>query len=128
MDTSFTQGLWLFNLFTKGAINAVTPEGGILPARQKDTQAMYTTEISVYIPLALTGANIGGLSGNVHQTPDNVTIVSLPCTTVAPSATFTLSAACTSGIWALPSSGPSGTYQNNPPGPVDCHEVCDIFR
>jgi glucan 1,3-beta-glucosidase len=31
VETSYTQGLWLYNLFTVGAIRAVSPRGGSTP-------------------------------------------------------------------------------------------------
>ncbi len=38
IETSFTQGLWLYNLFTIGAVQAVSPRGGIDLVLQNDTQ------------------------------------------------------------------------------------------
>ncbi|CAI7659594.1 unnamed protein product [Penicillium palitans] len=57
-------------------------------------------------------------------------IKSLPCVSdLSPSATFTLSAACTDGILNLPTSGPDASTNNFPAGsPGVCNEVCDFFR
>jgi glucan 1,3-beta-glucosidase len=37
LDTSYTEGFWLYNLFTKGVEQLVTPEGGIPPLLQSDS-------------------------------------------------------------------------------------------
>lgn len=37
VDTSYSEGLWLYNLFTKGAEELVSPEGGIPPLLQSAT-------------------------------------------------------------------------------------------
>ncbi|KAH8816005.1 hypothetical protein F5884DRAFT_895838 [Xylogone sp. PMI_703] len=58
-----------------------------------------------------------------HDT-GNVTILPLPCTTVAPSATFTMLAECTPGIASLPAE----TQKNQPPGPSNCKHNCSFFR
>ncbi|KAJ2974628.1 hypothetical protein NQ176_g5954 [Zarea fungicola] len=49
---------------------------------------------------------------------------SLTCTTLAPGATFTLTAACAQQIQNL---GPL-TDGNKPPGPANCIEDCDLLR
>jgi hypothetical protein len=36
VETSYAQGLWLFNVFTKGAVQVNTPWGGIPPTLQSD--------------------------------------------------------------------------------------------
>ncbi|KAK6343403.1 hypothetical protein TWF730_010992 [Orbilia blumenaviensis] len=98
-QTSFSQGLWIYNIFTKGAVEIVSPLGGIPPLRSNDTSKnSYTTEISVWLPLALLGSNIGqpldgsGGSGNVFIDPkvwssasQNPTVTCIPpCTLVFP--------------------------------------------
>ncbi|THZ35414.1 pectin lyase-like protein [Aureobasidium pullulans] len=60
VETSYSQGVWVLNLFTKGAIEVASPLGGILPVYSNDTQEQYTTEVSVWTPLGDTGADIGG--------------------------------------------------------------------
>lgn len=38
VETSYTEGLWIYNLFTVGAVQAVSPRGGLDAALQSDTQ------------------------------------------------------------------------------------------
>jgi glucan 1,3-beta-glucosidase len=38
IETSFSQGLWFYNIFTKGAVQVVSPDGGIPPTLQSDNQ------------------------------------------------------------------------------------------
>ncbi|KAI4724637.1 pectin lyase-like protein [Aureobasidium sp. EXF-10728] len=65
VETSFSQGVWIMNMFTKGAVEVASPLGGIPPVLSKDTQEQYTTEVSVWTPLGDTGADIGGfIPGN----------------------------------------------------------------
>jgi len=59
-----------------------------------------------------------------NESPDNVLMLSLPCTKIYPSQTFTMSSACLSGIANLPTSGPN----NKPPGPRNCHTHCSLLR
>ncbi|KAK4233336.1 glycoside hydrolase family 55 protein [Achaetomium macrosporum] len=59
VETSFSEGIWLYDLYTKGSIQAVSPAGGVpAPVLQSDDglQHGFTTEISVWLPLALEGA------------------------------------------------------------------------
>lgn len=37
VETSYTEGLWLYNIFTKGAVQVVSPKGGIPPTYQDDS-------------------------------------------------------------------------------------------
>ncbi|KAL2822638.1 pectate lyase superfamily protein-domain-containing protein [Aspergillus granulosus] len=126
IDTSYSQGIWMYSVYTKGSTESISPQGGLPVVMQADNRNGYLTAISAWLALAEGGGDLGGdAAGNSrHVTPDNVSIVPLPCTTVAPSATFTMSAECTSGILALPTAG----TQNSPPGPSECEEECDIFR
>ncbi|KAK4061703.1 CAZyme family GH18 [Trichoderma harzianum] len=68
------------------------------------------------------GNGTGGVGNNA--TPNNVPVVSLTCTTLAPSATFTLTPACASEIAGLP----PRTNNNSPSGPATCDETCDLLR
>ncbi|THW31700.1 pectin lyase-like protein [Aureobasidium pullulans] len=81
VETSYSQGVWVLNLFTKGAIEVASPLGGILPVYSNDTQEQYTTEVSVWTPLGDTGADIGGyVPGNSSDgvtTDGNNTYVSI---------------------------------------------------
>ena len=98
--TSYSQGIWIYDIFTKGAYETVSPAGGLAPALAEDTQNGYCTAISAWLELADTGALIGGAdaSSGLDQSPTNVSIVPLACTSVAPTATFTLTPACASEI------------------------------
>ncbi|KAL1957810.1 hypothetical protein VTO42DRAFT_5528 [Malbranchea cinnamomea] len=97
VETSYTEGLWLFNVFTKGATQVITPRGGIPPTLQSDdNQSGFTTEISAWLVLALTGADIGGTGGRdegsgvvyidqgIFLSPDPVVQCWNPCTLVFP--------------------------------------------
>lgn len=130
IDIGYTQGLWMFNLFTKGSYEVISPQGNLFAIYATDAQAGFTTELAVYFGFGLQGKNIGGRTGNHHDSPENVPIVGLAgCTTITnPSATFTLASSCIPAITQLPSSGPEAAKNNKPPGPNDCHEICDLFR
>lgn len=72
----------------------------------------------------LEGGSLSTTNGS-GVSPDNVGIIPIPgCTTLAPSATFTLTPLCATAIAALP---PSGSH-NNPPGPDFCTEACDLLQ
>jgi glucan 1,3-beta-glucosidase len=64
IETDFTQGLWMYNIATKGSVQVVSPRGGLLPTFQNDTQSGYTTEVVAWLELALTGANLGDNGGS----------------------------------------------------------------
>jgi glucan 1,3-beta-glucosidase len=36
LETSYTEGFWLYNIFTKGVVELVSPRGGIPPVLQSD--------------------------------------------------------------------------------------------
>lgn len=63
IETSYSQGLWMYNIFTVGAEQVVSPRGGIPPTLQKDNQAGFSTEVTVWLVLALGGADLGGDGG-----------------------------------------------------------------
>ncbi|KKP05585.1 hypothetical protein THAR02_02311 [Trichoderma harzianum] len=91
-----------------------------------DTWVSYMTPATKAIDLengVTGGSNATGAAGD-HSTPSKVPVVSLTCTTLAPSATFTLTAACASEIAGLP----PRTNNNSPPGPDNCTETCDLLR
>ncbi|KAL2015521.1 hypothetical protein VTK56DRAFT_5338 [Thermocarpiscus australiensis] len=126
--TTYSQHVWIFSEYTKGATECVSPLGGINAALQKDNQNGYLTAISAWLVLAVTGANIGGYA-NVgdNPTPDNLLPVgnlSDACGNIQCGQTMTLSAPCASAIRSLPTSGAN----NNPPGPDNCQETCDLYR
>jgi hypothetical protein len=49
IQTSYTQGLWLYDLFTKGGEELVSPLGGVPPTLQKDNNQMYAS-LSPFTP------------------------------------------------------------------------------
>ncbi|KAK3689920.1 pectate lyase superfamily protein-domain-containing protein [Podospora appendiculata] len=64
IETSYSQSIWIYNLFTIGATEMVTPRGGIPPTLQADNQAGFTTEVAVWLVLATGGGNLGGDGGS----------------------------------------------------------------
>jgi glucan 1,3-beta-glucosidase len=101
IDTNFASGLWIYNIFTKGNIQIVSPEGGI-PALlfNSTTSDGYTSEIAAWLALSIGGENIGedgeDGSGIVTIDPDiwsqpssSQTIACIPpCTYVFPPLTL----------------------------------------
>jgi len=137
IETSYSQSLWLYDIYTVGALYPIAAVGNVPAIAALDVLQGFSTEIAAWLPLALSGGNmsagnpsddndIGGLPFGI--TPENVTILPLPCTTVAAGGTFTLLPECASGINSLPSIGPDAGSQNVPGSPADCMETCDFFR
>ncbi|KAK4216626.1 pectate lyase superfamily protein-domain-containing protein [Rhypophila decipiens] len=128
IQTDYSQGLWFFSIYTKGALEVASPLGGIPAVRQSENRNGFLTAVSAWLPISLTGANIGGVQA-VAKNPSPTNALPVPalvsaCGNIQTGQTMTLSAACASAIAALPTSG----SQNQPPGPENCHQVCDIFR
>ncbi|OOF92665.1 glycoside hydrolase family 55 protein, partial [Aspergillus carbonarius ITEM 5010] len=73
VDTNYANGLWLYNLFTKGGVQVVSPEGGLEPLYfNSTTQDGYTSEIAAWLALAQGGEDIGttsNTSGSVYIDP-----------------------------------------------------------
>jgi glucan 1,3-beta-glucosidase len=64
IDTNFASGLWIYNIFTKGNIQIVSPEGGIDPLLFNSTTSDgYTSEIAAWLAPSTEGDTIGD-SGN----------------------------------------------------------------
>lgn len=126
--TSYSERVWIFSQYTKGATECVSPLGGINAALQSDNRNGYLTAISAWLALAVTGANLGGYAGvRNHPTPDNLLPVgslSDACGNIQCGQTMTLSAPCASAIQSLPTSGAN----NIPPGPANCQQTCDLYR
>ncbi|KAH8803575.1 hypothetical protein F5884DRAFT_509641 [Xylogone sp. PMI_703] len=59
-----------------------------------------------------------------NPSPTNASIIPLTCTSLAPGATFTLTADCAAEIAGLPPL----TSNNQPPGPSNCSENCNLLR
>ncbi|KUJ14026.1 pectin lyase-like protein [Mollisia scopiformis] len=64
IDTNFVSGLWIYNIFTKGNIQIVSPQGGLPPLMFNSTTSDgYTSEIAAWLALS-TGGNSTGDSGS----------------------------------------------------------------
>lgn len=75
IDTNFASSLWMYNIFTKGNIQIVSPQGDISPLLfDSITKNGYTSEIAAWLVLAKEGEEIGsesnGGSGYVTIDPD----------------------------------------------------------
>lgn len=69
IETSYSQGLWIYNIFTKGNVQIVSPDGGLPPLLFNDTtEDGYTSEIAAWLALSLAGGDLGspgnGIGGN----------------------------------------------------------------
>jgi glucan 1,3-beta-glucosidase len=64
IDTNFADALYVYNIFTKGSIQVVSPQGGLPPILANSTTLNgYTSEIAAWLELSVGGDKIGG-SGN----------------------------------------------------------------
>ncbi|KAI0384726.1 pectate lyase superfamily protein-domain-containing protein [Hypomontagnella monticulosa] len=103
IETDYTSGLWIYNIFTKGNIQIVSPDGGLPPLLfNSTTKDGYTSEIAAWLALSTGGGDIGSGSGNgsdsglvtidptIWSEPtDSVTIQCYPpCTYVLPPLTL----------------------------------------
>ncbi|KAI5922256.1 pectate lyase superfamily protein-domain-containing protein [Camillea tinctor] len=102
VETSYTEGLWFYNIFTKGVVEMITPRGGIPPLLQSDdNQYGYTTEVSAWLALALDGGDLGGDGGSqrdgsgvayidsiIFLSPSPTVQCWAPCTLVMPPSTL----------------------------------------
>lgn len=105
VETSYSEAIWMYNIFTKGNIQVITPRGGPSAVYNKDTVRIgYTSEIAAWLVLALGGKELGtdpNTSGSqdVYIDPGiwsskSPTISCVPpCTYILPK--FTLSSATT---------------------------------
>lgn len=61
IETSYSEGIWLYNIFTKGNQEIITPAGDhFKPLKyDKSTKNGYTSEIAAWLPLALDGGQYG---------------------------------------------------------------------
>ncbi|KAH8805231.1 pectate lyase superfamily protein-domain-containing protein, partial [Xylogone sp. PMI_703] len=64
VQTDFSQGIWMYSQYTKGVTECVSPLGGVLAVNQADNRNGYLTAISAWLPLALTGAEIGAVDNS----------------------------------------------------------------
>jgi hypothetical protein len=105
IETSYTQGLWLYDLFTKGAKELISPLGGIPPTLQSmNNQTGFTSEVAAWLVLALQGGDKGGQDGpgsgpedgsgtvyignTIFVTPSPTVQCYPPCTLVFPPSTM----------------------------------------
>ncbi|KAH7034830.1 pectate lyase superfamily protein-domain-containing protein, partial [Microdochium trichocladiopsis] len=90
LETSFTEGFWMYNTFSKATVEIFTPRGGILPILQSEgNQFGYTTQVNAWHALAFEGGDLGGTAGRavyidpvVFQEPQ--VACEIPCTLVMP--------------------------------------------
>ncbi|KAF3295525.1 hypothetical protein TWF132_001568 [Orbilia oligospora] len=96
------------------------------PLYKKDNQNGFLSTIIVWLQLASKGSSVYDEPElGSSNSPENATIVSLTCTSLAPCATFTLTPSCIKEVANLPASG----AQNQPPVPAtECREDCNIWR
>ncbi|CEJ90104.1 hypothetical protein VHEMI05908 [[Torrubiella] hemipterigena] len=71
VETSFSERLWMYNIFTKGNKEIVSPRG-ILPNLNFDnsTRNGFTSEVAAWLPLALGGGDYGDDSINSGDDDD----------------------------------------------------------
>ncbi|KAI1114872.1 pectate lyase superfamily protein-domain-containing protein [Nemania sp. NC0429] len=114
-----TYKLWMYNIWTKGSVEVISPEG-LPPALQANAQSGYTTEISAWLVLAGDGSSIcssgsGGGSGVVYidpiifVEPDPVVACSPPCTFVFPTSPLPAATIITPPPFELPVDGTTTT-------------------
>ncbi|PYI31826.1 pectin lyase-like protein [Aspergillus indologenus CBS 114.80] len=100
VETNYADGLYIYNLFTKGNEQIVSPDGSLAPLMFNDTTRNgFTSEIAAWLALSTGGSDIGS-NGNdsgivyidpiIWTEPDNDTIVQCypPCTYVLPPTTL----------------------------------------
>ncbi|KAI3333006.1 pectate lyase superfamily protein-domain-containing protein [Ustulina deusta] len=64
IETNFASSLWIYNIFTKGNIEIVTPRGGLRPLLFNSTSRNgYTSEIAAWLALSTQGEDIGSEPG-----------------------------------------------------------------
>ncbi|PHH67946.1 hypothetical protein CDD82_977 [Ophiocordyceps australis] len=100
VETSYASGLWIFNLFTKGNEQIMTPRGGLEPLLFSDeTRNGYTSEIAAWLVLSTGGEQVGddgNGSGHVlidphlwRQPQEALSVACVPpCTYVFPPVTL----------------------------------------
>ncbi|KAI1735147.1 pectate lyase superfamily protein-domain-containing protein [Xylaria scruposa] len=103
IETNFASSLWIYNIFTKGNIEILTPRGGLRPLLFiSTTRNGYTSEIAAWLALSNQGEDIGSEPGEGsgiviidpdlwsggHEDPVTVQCHP-PCTYVLPPLTLT---------------------------------------
>ncbi|KAI0397046.1 pectate lyase superfamily protein-domain-containing protein [Xylariaceae sp. FL0594] len=65
IETNYAHGLWMYNIFTKGNVQIVSPCGDLPPLLfNSTTRNGYTSEIAAWLALSTTGENIGSGDGS----------------------------------------------------------------
>ncbi|KAI1378301.1 pectin lyase-like protein [Hypoxylon crocopeplum] len=60
VETSYSERLWLYNIFTKGNVQIISPRGSLLPVFFNDTTRRgYASAIAAWLVLALDGSDQG---------------------------------------------------------------------
>lgn len=100
IDTNFASGVWLYNIFTKGNVQIVSPQGGLdVLLFNSTTSDGYTSEIAAWLALAVGGADIGQDAGDgsgwvtidpiIYSSGPTATVQCVPpCTYVMPPLTL----------------------------------------
>ncbi|KID86729.1 Pectin lyase fold/virulence factor [Metarhizium guizhouense ARSEF 977] len=89
METSYSERLWAYNIFTIGNVQVVSPRGGLPPVLFDDTTRNgYTSEIAAWLELSQGGGNIGVddiyLDLKIWQDPLATVSCRPPCTYILP--------------------------------------------
>ncbi|KAI9159080.1 Glucan 1,3-beta-glucosidase [Paramyrothecium foliicola] len=99
IQTNYAGRVFMHNIFTKGNVEIVSPEGGLSPVFfNSTTRNGYTSNIAAWFPLALDGEDIGSgldpeqdgsgvvyIDPEVYKGPDHADIQCYPrCTIVMP--------------------------------------------
>jgi len=110
IQTNFANNLWMYNIFTKGNVEIVSPQGNLPALRfNSTTRNGFTSEIAAWLALSTGGDTIGSNdddSGIVYIDPllwgepddDRHVSCNEPCTYVLPPMTLP-----TPGTWHYPS-------------------------
>lgn len=69
VQTEYTGSFWLFNLFTKGSLNAVTAGGGFAASSANLVQAGFTTETAAWLVLSGDTASKGNDADSSSSAP-----------------------------------------------------------
>lgn len=77
IETDYAHDLWIYNIFTKGNVEIVSPQGDLPPLLfNSTTRSGYTSEIAAWLALSTRGKGVGSGSGHgaggLHATIDPV--------------------------------------------------------
>lgn len=100
IQTDYVTGLWLYNIFTKGSIEIVSPNGGLAPLYFNTVATDgYTSEIAAWLQLSTGGGDVGRppmelgsgdvtLDPGIWETPGANVSCFPPCTYIFPPITL----------------------------------------